>query len=316
MAVNLGNVDTMMAAGKKPWHGQGTMVKEAPGVQDALKMANLDWKVKSTPLFYFNGNEMVEASNTIANYREDTGDYLGAVTDKYKIVQNEDAFAFVDAILDMGAKIETAGALDGGKRVWILAQLEPYQLLGDTIEKYLFFCNSFDGKGALKVGRTDVRVVCENTFNAAKKGLIRSWSMKHMGVDMKSRMFEATAAIGLSNAYQKALELEAEAMAIKHISAPQFDTFLDNLWTIDKDSSKLVQSRIDENKEALRIAYGKDDLGNIRGTAWGVWQAVADVAYHKEPARKTSTYGQTLMGYAMDGHPLLDKAKELLDAVK
>lgn len=312
MAIQDGNVESMMYAGATPWHNFGTACKEAPSARDALRLAGLDWTVKPTELHYGAGNRL--ADGFVANVRSDTGNMLGIVSNKYKIVQNEEGFAFVDALLDMGAKIETAGSLDDGKKVWILAQLEPYQLLDDEINKYMFFANSFDGKGALKCGRTDVRIVCENTFNLALKSASRSWSIKHMGVDMQSKMLEATEALKLNNQYQLALQAEAEILAIKHISDNEFQKFLDQMFPYDNEASHCVKERTYRNRGYLELAYNQNDLGNLKGTAWGLLQATADMAFHKEPDRKTDTYVDSLMDYAMDGHPLIDKAYSLISA--
>lgn len=315
MAEIAGGIDSRMVAGKVPWNVGGTMCKDAPTAKDALHLAGLDWQVKPQPVYFYDGvKDMKPANNFVANVRTDTNEMLGIVTDKYKVVQNEEGFAFVDALLDMGAKIETAGSLYGGKKVWILAQLEPYQLLGDEINKYMFFANSFDGKGALKCGRTDVRIVCENTFNLALKSASRSWSIKHMGVDMQSKMLEATEALKLNNQYQLALQAEAEILAIKHISDNEFNGFLNKMFPLPEDATKCVIERNNRAKEYLINAYTTNDLGNLRGTAWGLIQATADMAFHKEPDRKTDTYVDSLMDYAMDGHPLIDKAYSILKA--
>lgn len=58
-----------------------------------------------------------------ANLREKDSHVLGVVTDRYKVVQNEDAFAFTDSLLGEGITYETAGSLRGGRRTWLLARL-------------------------------------------------------------------------------------------------------------------------------------------------------------------------------------------------
>jgi len=59
-----------------------------------------------------------------ANVRNTDNQILGVVSDRYQIVQNGEAFIFTDALLGEGVKYETAGALHGGRRVWILAKLQ------------------------------------------------------------------------------------------------------------------------------------------------------------------------------------------------
>lgn len=87
-----------------------------------------------------------------ANVRDSDRKVLGVVTDRYKIVQNEEAFSFTDALLGEGVRYETAGSLQGGKSVWLLAHLpHEYIISGERISPYLLFSNTHDGSGAVKV---------------------------------------------------------------------------------------------------------------------------------------------------------------------
>jgi len=77
---------------------------------------------------------------------------LGVVTDRYKIVQNHEAFAFTDALIGEGVKYETAGSLQEGRKIWLLAKLpDRYIMEGERIEPYLCFSSSHDGNGSIKV---------------------------------------------------------------------------------------------------------------------------------------------------------------------
>lgn len=58
-----------------------------------------------------------------ANVRSSDNKVLGVVSDKYRIVQNADAFAFTDALIGGDVHYETAGSLLDGKKIWLLAKL-------------------------------------------------------------------------------------------------------------------------------------------------------------------------------------------------
>ena len=142
------NVETMFYTRQKPWHGLGTMVMEAPTSKEALALAGLDWKVIQKPIETDDG---LPITGFKANLRETDNQILGVVTDRYKVVQNEDAFAFTDALLGEGITYETAGSLQGGRRTWMLARLpQHYIISGDEITPYLVFMNSHDGTGAIR----------------------------------------------------------------------------------------------------------------------------------------------------------------------
>ena len=117
------NVETMMYVKKTerdvPWHGLGTPVQEAPNSAEALRLAGLDWEVVSRDIQLCGGKKI---PGYHANVRSSDNSVLGVVGERYKIVQNNDAFAFTDGIIGEGARYETAGSLSGGRRVWMLAK--------------------------------------------------------------------------------------------------------------------------------------------------------------------------------------------------
>lgn len=173
------NVETMFYTREKPWHGLGTMVRKAPSASHALALAGLDWKVEQHPVQTESG---IRLEGFLANIRDTDSRVLGVVTDKYRVVQNEEAFAFTDELLGGGVTYETAGSLQEGRKVWLLARLpQRYIISGDEIAPYLVFSNSHDGSGAIKVAMTPVRVVCNNTLNLALERAKRSWSTVHTG---------------------------------------------------------------------------------------------------------------------------------------
>lgn len=159
------NVETMFYVREAPWHGLGVRVESALNSEDALEMSGLNWNVIQRPI-------MTSTYDPIPGYKaniRDTDDrVLGVVTDRYRVVQNAEAFAFTDALLGEGVKYETAGSLQNGRKIWLLAKLpNKYIIESDQIEPYLVFSSSHDGSGSIKVAMTPIRVVCQNTLNIA-----------------------------------------------------------------------------------------------------------------------------------------------------
>lgn len=167
------NLESMFYTRTTPWHGLGVHVEEAPNSEDALRIAGLNWEVQQK-FILTNDHQLIDGYK--ANMRYSDGAILGIVSDRYKIVQNHEAFAFTDALLGEGVRYETAGSLQGGKRVWLLARLPEQHIADEEFENYLVFSNSHDGTNAVKVAVTPVRVVCHNTLNLALSTARRSWS--------------------------------------------------------------------------------------------------------------------------------------------
>lgn len=173
-------IETMFYTREKPWHGLGVRVAEAPNSADALHLAGLDWEVRKEPIYSADGSCIPGYK---ANIRDTDQKVLGVVTDRYKVIQNTEAFAFTDALLGEGVRYETAGSLQGGRKIWLLAKLpQEYIMLGDRISPYLVFSNTHDGSGSVKVAITPIRVVCNNTLNLALANAKRSFSMIHTGI--------------------------------------------------------------------------------------------------------------------------------------
>jgi len=107
------NVESMFYVRETPWHGLGTKVKEAPASNDALILAGLNWQVLQEPIFTA-ASEPIEGYKV--NVRDSDRKVLGVVTDRYKVIQNNEAFAFTDELLGEGVRYETAGSLQGGKK--------------------------------------------------------------------------------------------------------------------------------------------------------------------------------------------------------
>lgn len=68
---------------------------DAPTSKEALELAGLDWKVIQKDIWTVDG---IELDGFKANCRDTDGQVLGVVTNRYKVVQNDEAFAFTDAL--------------------------------------------------------------------------------------------------------------------------------------------------------------------------------------------------------------------------
>jgi len=294
-----------------PWHGLGTPVEDAPTSKDAIIMAGLDWNVESRKIFDVNGNEI---PGYIANTRDKDNSVLGIVSDKYKIVQNSEAFEFTDSLLNEGITYETAGSLKDGKTIWLLAKMPEQKILGDKFDPYICFMNTHDGTGAIRVCMTPVRVVCNNTLNFALSTAKRMWSAKHMG-NIQMKLEEARETLGLANKYMLALENEADRLANIKVSDDKLNEILDLMFPIDyvKDTPRKITS-IQELKSGLLKCYEAPDIKQFRGTAWGIMNAATDMVAHTEPRRLTKNYQENNWGKIITGHPFVDSLYDRIAA--
>lgn len=307
------NVETMFYVREVPWHNLGVRVEEAPDSSEALRIAGLDWEVHQTPVFT---DEGIEIPGYKANRRSTDGTILGIVSNRYKIVQNTEAFEFTDAIVgeteDGIVQYETAGSLCGGKRIWLLAKMPTKKVLDDDIEPYMFFSNSHDGSGAIKVGLTPIRIVCNNTLNLALNTAKRQWSTKHIG-DMQSKLEEARLCLQLASQYMDSLDEEADRLVTARLYEEQIEEILDEMFPVDEDTSERKKSNVLQFKSTFWNAYDMPDITKFKETAWGAVNAMSDVITHSTPQRNTVTYEENRWGKIMDGHAMFDQFVNLVN---
>ena len=309
------NVESMFSVREVPWHGLGQIVMDAPNSEEALKLAGLDWEVLPMPVFTHTpgGDNLQTIHNTVCNVRSDNGYPLGIVSGQYRIVQNKEAFAFTDELLGGGVTYETAGSLNYGKRVWLLAKMPSTYILDDEFVPYLVFTNGHDGKGAVKVAITPVRVVCQNTLNIALSGAKRMWSVNHIG-RMEYKMEEAKKTLELTASYMGNLINTADKFVNKSIGGKELVEFIEELIPMPKDAGAQKEDNVIALRNELYLRYDQaPDLQKFKGTKWGVINAVSDFATHTKPFRMTPTYNEKNFERTIDGHPILDKAVKLLN---
>lgn len=297
------NVETMMYVREVPWHGLGTMVQEAPTSADALRLAGLDWEVKQKNIQVCGGGKI---DNFKANVRTADGKVLGVVSDRYKVVQNAEAFAFTDQLIGGDVRYETAGSLQEGRKVWLLAKMPAAKVAGDEVEPYLCFSNTHDGSGAIRVCMTPIRVVCNNTLNIALRSAKRQWATKHVG-DMKSKMAEARHCLELAERYMVELDEYAEQLANVTVTDEALEKILAEMFPVKEDDTERKKNSVQAVKDEFMVCYFAPDILKFRKTGWGVVNAMADMIGHCEPRRNTDTYRENNWGRIMDGHAMMDK---------
>jgi phage/plasmid-like protein (TIGR03299 family) len=279
---------------EKAWHGLGQIVENYPTSSEAIKHAGLDYNVEKRPLFTYDTESMIpdddiciripeiEVPDFYATVRKDNENVLGVVGKDYEVVQNAEAFSFFDAIVDgEGVMYETAGALGKGERIFITAKLPGYIKVGDDdlIEKYLFLTTSHDGYGSITAAFTPIRIVCNNTLNAALRNCSNSIKIRHT-LNVKERLEQAHKVMGISNKLSQEME------------------GIFNQWSkvsiTDTAVKKLVQLALVPNKEVLQnLQKGKED--ELSTCFKNMCDSAFDYAM-SSPSQQTETTKGTLFG--------------------
>ncbi len=300
MAYNLNynsdnNEYSFFSVKERAWHGLGKIVDQYPTSAEAIKFAGLNYRVEKRPLFTYDTENHtgdpdtdllipeIEVPNYFATIRTDTEQVLGVVGKDYEVVQNVDAFEFFDAIVGGGDGIlyETAGALGKGERIFITAKLPGYVRIGreDLLEQYLFLTTSHDGFGSITAAFTPIRVVCNNTLNAAMRNHTNAIKIRHTA-SANDRLKTAHELMGISST------LSAELQGIF------------NQWAqvriTDKEVKKLIQIAMAPNKEVLKnLEAGKTD--ELSTTYTNIVDKVYEYAL-SSPTQQMETTAGTVFG--------------------
>ena len=153
MPAGITSSDSMFSVRQTPWHGLGAVLDQPPTtIAEAIERSGLGWRVEREPIAIDRGDVATvddwwlprceEIPGWWANVRQDTRQVLGIVGERYRIVQNIEAFQFVDQLIGSTMHFETAGSLHGGRRVWVLAQLpEHIEVGGDPVRPYVLLMN-------------------------------------------------------------------------------------------------------------------------------------------------------------------------------
>ena len=308
------NVETMFYTRVAPWHGLGVRVESALNANEAIEQSGLNWNVIQRPIMT---NSYIPIPGYKANIRDSDEKVLGVVTDRYKVVQNAEAFAFTDALLGEGVRYETAGALQGGRKIWLLAKLpDKYIIEGEQIEPYLVFSSSHDGSAAIKVAMTPVRVVCQNTLNIALSSATRMWSTVHVG-DLAHKMDDAHNTLSLAEKYMGKLGAEFSRLSKIKMTDAKVLEYIDMLLPMNDNPTEIHKKNISRIREDMKLRYfdAPDLKGCVGKNAYRFICAVSDFATHSQPLRETASYRENVFAKTVEGNPLIDKAYELIQAV-
>ena len=244
-------VESMMYAGKMPWHGLGTQLADDDtlDVAKAIVAAGLDWTVSLQELFAdVGGQGYMQTVPGSAVVRDTDRKLLGVVGPNWTPLQNADKFAWFQPFLDSRlASLESAGSLQEGKRTWILARInrEPMQIVpGDTVEKFILISDSFDGTLAVRCGFTPVRVVCANTLAMAHgNGASNLIRCRHTA-NVKTNVDDLRQVMDTANSEFEATADQYRSLAHRSINASDLRKYVKQVFEMpEKDSDVSTRSR-------------------------------------------------------------------------
>jgi len=304
--------------GEPAWHSLANKLFDADQhvtTSEMLESALLNnWNVRleslTMPEGYRNAssNQLVVRDNPFDKIPE----VLSVVGDRYKVVQNEELFAFGDGILDGGATWESAGSIKGGKVVFG-SLVVPREFIidpegaNDKTVTYLLVHTSHDGSTAVQANITPVRVVCQNTLNMAIKDSKQSFKIRHTAT-VGGRIDEARRVLGLTFDHMDNFELMAKQLYETAVTDQQFNDIIKAIYAEpESGSAKVAQTRWDDKIDLLNNLWDNSPTNaTIKNTAWGALNTMTERIDYFRTGRKG---GEAMIGAASGFDPVVNAEK-------
>ncbi|WP_249012202.1 DUF932 domain-containing protein [Conexibacter sp. DBS9H8] len=315
----------MFSVRETPWHGLGAVLPEAPrSISEAIAASGLGWGVEKEPIAVDRGD--VAMANSIwdprcqeipgyyATVRQDNREVLGIVGERYRIVQNWEAFKFVDQLLGTSMNFETAGSLNGGRKVWVLASLPDHiEVGGDPVKAYVLLMNSHDGSTAVIAATTPVRVVCQNTLNWGLAKARQRFSIRHTE-QIGRRVHEARRVLELSVDYYAQFQMLGDQLASERMTDRQLRGVLDELYPSGTEDSagtdRVARTRQQRKDRIVELFLSGETVGNAPGSKWAAVNAIVEFNDYYRPLRA----GTDRFARVIDDGAVKTRALELISA--
>lgn len=266
-----------------PWDNLGMDITSFTDISEALKEANLNWEVETKPIFYeTDANPKNAIKNKIVVLRKDNKEFLGEINAKKPLINNEEAFNFINPLLKKtGGNLERIGFKDGATHC--VVKLPEESIVDDDVAPYLVVRNSFKGDAnPLTIFLAPYRLACSNQLMAAMAKTNSIFKTASVVKDEIQLDILLNTMLGVKEKKMKHLETEANILVNTKVNENEFNKIIAQLYPTS-DEIGLGKRKIEANnyyRDALYEAYNKEDLGNFRGTAWGVFNAFSDAITH------------------------------------
>jgi phage/plasmid-like protein (TIGR03299 family) len=236
--------------------------------------------------------------------RTDTFDTLGVVGDKYRPLQNREVADFTDLLVDtrasslVGMGVTGEGGTLPGSRVYSVVKLDetirPGGIPDEAVDVFLLVWNSFDGTTAFTASIVPYRLACVNGLRYAMKDQVMTWKVQHTS-HLQERVVMARDSIQRAVGFTETLRIDMEDLLRIDVTTHDAMEILDQVFPIpdpryDEDGAmendRARTNALDRQINVLDLFRSGDDLANIRGTGWGLVNAVAEWS---EWGRRTRT---------------------------
>lgn len=316
-----------VSEGGEPWHGLGQRLVARATRDEILTAANLNWPVLQSPVILRVDGADLELDTHKINYRvltDGTPRPLGVVGADYQVVQHSQLGELAEAIVgESGGIYDTAGAIYGGRRVWVCIKLDWLQnaIQGDPIDAYLTVMSSHDRSMAVSIWRSGVRTVCKNTIMSGisqAEGRGNLWQVRHTsGARVRLDELKRTL-VGIREDFQQNVEV------LQQLKATPWDhgvvtKMLESIWPLEDVDQPSRARTIRSEKRTRVIELSWTGRGNNGTTLYDAYNGLSDYVSHElVPVRTIQQAERRMLSMANGtGADLLAQGRKILvDSLK
>ena len=298
------------------WHGIGRTFEDLPSASEAIEKAGLVYAVNKYPLIANTPLGQITSDQQVL-IREATPDdpkprMLGMVGPEYQIIQNKELGQILDPI-SKEWPVETIGALGRGETVFLTfrageSSIGPRGKQEDMVD-YFLLTDSKDGRRALRVAFTPIRVVCQNTLSLGLSAASVTGTIPHVGNMQAEVGWHLELMVGMKRARAAAVEV-LNKMAVAKVVKDQVTDIIDQVYTMPElpqrlrfaagltandmgtdvhkqmlESLKDVQEKYDYMRDrvvdlrggAMEVYEHFNDTSKLGGTLWAVYNSIVEV---------------------------------------
>ena len=267
-------------------------------VEEALTMSNLNWEVKKSDepvrstIITNDGVQDVSFSEKFITYRhlpDSSPEALGVVGKSYEVIQNSEAFSFLNYLADdSGAEFASAGSLRGGRQVFVNMKMPSSLTFADgtdAVDMYLMVTTSHDGTKAFTACVTPIRLVCTNQIRFALRQAKSQFTLRHTKTS-SGKVAEAHNALGLVRIYEDAFQNAVNDLIDQEMTKNDFKHFVDTLLPdrFKVDSADVTNSVVNAKNDLMNL-WEAPTQQIVGGTKWAAYNAVAEYADWFKPVR-------------------------------
>jgi len=305
--------DTVIYGSNTPaWHGLGTVFAgllsplrvfaEGVGHRDILEVPVM-----------LNGLTLPGQKGLVGITSKGAQVPLAVVGEGYGVLKSESMYRILEGVYGGQAVVDAAGTLRNGAREWCLVKRSAWNVSrDDSVLTYDLWLNHHDGSGCFSLHRTNIRVVCANTWKMAVQGGNRVFGVRHTK-NVAQGVEAALQVLGYVESQEQSQRAAAQRMATAYMSRDEASKAFNVLLGI-RDGVEASTRAENQAKELNRLFM--TGAGNHGLTRWDAFNAVTEYVDHGRATRVADgrdgaevRFESVLMG---SGDALKAKAFDLL----